>query len=652
MRKSKRPSRTRRTGPSSPPPRRRHRKKSRRRSLLGFLFKIGLACLILWTGVGIFYYLWALTFDLSKIGEMEERSAVFDRNGAYYSRLAGENRVVVPFDKVSNHFINALITREDTRYYSHRGIDPIGIARAAVRNLLMGGIRQGASTITQQLARNSYPLGGRNFHRKLLEAALAFRIETELSKEKILELYMNRIYFGSGYYGIETASQAYFGKPASRLNLSESALLAGLIRSPNRLSPFNNLEASLKQRDIVLNRMYEVGFITAEQKAAAEATEIRLAPRRSGAPQDNWAMDMIVRELELVLTREQLQEGGLRIYTTIDPALQNDAESVVKRHLEAIEKLPNYPHPARSDTPSDQEFDLGTPYLQGALIAIDNRSGAIRAIVGGRAYEHSKFNRALFGTRQIGSAVKPFIYATALEAGLDPETLISDDRIQPGEIPRKYGNYNPANADGKYEGLRPLSDGLIYSRNTMSVRVALRTGIDRIVDRLALLNLSDNIPRYPSVALGTFETSLKDLTAAYTVFATGGNRLQPYIIDHIVDASGRTIFKATKGSIRVFSPQAVSLALPMLKSVITRGTAARARALGLSCVAAGKTGTTNSYYDAWFIGLTEGLSCGVWVGFDTPRTIMKEGYGSTLALPIWVSFIQSPAAQTYPHGDF
>ncbi len=223
--------------------------------VIRFFLKMGIVTLLLWAVVALVFYAWALTFDLSKIAEMPERSVVYDKDGKPYSRLAGENRVVVPFDRVSNDFINALLAREDTRFYRHRGIDPIGIARAALRNFVAGGFREGASTITQQLARNSFPLGGKNLLRKMLEAALAYRIETELSKEEILEAYVNRIYFGSGYYGVEAASQAYFGKPASRMDLPEAALLAGLIRSPNRFSPFNNLDRSRRERDAVLERM-------------------------------------------------------------------------------------------------------------------------------------------------------------------------------------------------------------------------------------------------------------------------------------------------------------------------------------------------------------------------------------------------------------
>ena len=280
--------------------------------LRGLGIKVAVAVILLWMVIALFFYAWALTFDLKTISDMPQRSAVYDKDGKFYSRLAGENRVVVPFDKISNDFVNALLAREDTRFYYHHGIDPIGIVRAIVRNFVAGGFREGASTLTQQLARNSFPLGGKNLLRKMIEAALAYRIETELTKEEILEAYMNRIYFGSGYYGVETASRAYFGKPASLMNLPEAAMLAGLIRSPNRFSPFNNLKKAIRERNAVLTRMRKLDFITEKQMAAAIASTPKIAPKQRASPQDNWAMDSILRELELVIDRDQFDNGGLK----------------------------------------------------------------------------------------------------------------------------------------------------------------------------------------------------------------------------------------------------------------------------------------------------------------------------------------------------
>ncbi|MEI6034087.1 MAG: PBP1A family penicillin-binding protein [Verrucomicrobiae bacterium] len=597
---------------------------------------------LLWTIVAMGYYAWALRFDLKAIHDMDERSVVYDYKGNFYSRLAGENRVVVPFDKISNHFVNALICREDTRFYQHHGVDPIGVARAVVRNLFLGGFREGASTITQQLARNSFPLGGKNLHRKLIEAALAFRIETELTKEEILEAYMNRIYFGSGTYGVEAASQTYFGKPTSRLSLHEAATLAGLIRSPNRFSPFNNPKGSVRERNTVLKRMHDLGLITLTQRNESSSEPLVTAPKNKASPEDNWAMDAILRDLDMVLEPGQMDGGGLRIYATIDAGLQRAAEESVARRLREIEFQPGYPHqPAGAYDRQVLDGEKSAPYLQAAAVAMDNVTGGIRAIVGGRDYDRSKFHRALFGRRQIGSTVKPFVYTVAFQRGLQPGDLVDDGRLAPGDIPSKYGDYSPSNSDGMYRGMLPAGEGLVESRNTMSVRIGLHAGLDNVADAVIRAGLATDPPRFPALCLGAFETTLKDLTAAYTVFATGGTKLQPYLIERVTDSDGRLLYKATHGRLALFQPAAVGQTTELLEAVVTRGTGARARELGLRGRAAGKTGTTNNFVDAWFLGFDSRLTCGVWVGFDQPRPIRPGGYGSTLALPIWIDIIQS-----------
>jgi penicillin-binding protein 1A len=609
------------------------------------LIKAAVLTVLLWIVIALLFYAWSLTFDLKTISDMPQRSSVYDKDGRFYSRLSGENRVVVPFDKISNHFVNALLAREDTRFYYHHGIDPVGIARAVVRNFVAGGFREGASTLTQQLARNSFPLGGKNIVRKMIEAALAYRIETELTKEEILEAYMNRIYFGSGYYGVETASQAYFGKPASLMNLPEAAMLAGLIRSPNRFSPFNNLKKAVRERNAVLARMHKLDFITEQQMAAAATSVPKIAPKRPASPQDNWAMDAILRELELVIDRDRFDNGGLKIYTTIDGELQGVAEESLRDRLTQIESLPGFPHrPMKVYSTADLAGQEFTPYLEGAAIAIDSHTGGIRAVAGGRDYERSKFNRALLGRRQIGSSVKPFVYAKAFEAGLQPDDVVDDNRLRPDELPPAYGRYDPSNSDNTYRGELPAREGLVLSRNTMSVRIGLWTGLDPIREIIARAGISQNPPRFPSLCLGAFESNLKDLTASYTVFANGGVKLQPYLIEHIADPDGQTIYKATRGKLDILDPKAAKLTASLMQEVLSRGTGSRARQLGLHHTAAGKTGTTDDYQDAWFVGFDDQLVCGVWVGFDRPKKIMPGGTGGELALPIWVDIIEAKRA--------
>ena len=643
---------------SAPPPRK------RRGSFLITLIKLGFAALLLWVLVGVLYYLWALTFDLSTIGQMPQRSAIYDRTGTFYSRTMGENRVVVPYDGVSPNFVKALISREDSRFYEHRGIDPLGIARAAVRNLLFGGMKEGASTITQQLARNSFPLGGKTFNRKFLEAAMAFRIEMEMTKEKILELYMNRIYFGSGLYGVETASQSYFGKPAADMSLSEAALLAGLIRSPNRYSPFNNLEASLRQRNVVLGRMEELELITHAEHEKALREKIAPRQRQLVNPLNSWAVDAILHELEQVVSPSKIDEGGLRIDTSIDAGMQQAAEQSLARRLAEVEARPDFrqqhapPKPPKPAKGKGKEMHISpappaepSEPLQAALLAIDNASGGITAIVGGRNFAESKYNRALVATRQIGSSAKPFVYEEAFRKGvITPETPVSDARLSITELPPRSPAYDPQNSDGTFGGDQPAKEGLIHSRNTMSVRVGLATGLGTVASIMEKLGLAEDVPRYPSICLGSFESTLRNVTVAYSALATGGSRLHPHLIEQVTDAEGKVLFRATRDRVPVLDRNAARATTAILTEVFTRGTASRATSLGLRKPAAGKTGTTDRFVDAWFLGYTEGLTCGVWVGFDRPKTIMRGGYGAELALPIWVDVMQSPAANRYAAG--
>ena len=621
-------------------------KKRKRR--LGWLLLIPALLLACGVGVVVFFAIWAQALDLKKVGEMPERNTVYDVDGKIYSRLAGANRLIVPLAEVSPHFIDALLTREDTRFYKHGGVDIRGIIRAVVENLTSGSVKEGASTITQQLARNSLPLGGRNLRRKALEAMVALRVEREYSKEQILELYINRIYFGSGCYGIETAAQAYFGKNASKLNLSESATLAGLIRSPNRFSPLRNPEGAANERNSVLNRMLELNKITEAQAQQAKATKISSNPKRMAQIQENYAMDAVQRDLNVLLTPEQIDFGGLHIYTTLDPTVQNAATDALESHLSKVERQPNFKHPTKAQyRPPEQGEDSSMPYLQGAVVVIDNKSGGIRALVGGRDYGDSKFNRAIApANRQVGSSFKPFVYALAFSRGLLPGAAISDGPISPGEI-RGAANWTPGNSDNTYSGIQPASYGLVHSRNTMSVRIGDFAGPDEVQRAAISLGLGENIPAGPAIYLGSFETNVKDLTAAYTVFPNVGERKQAYIIERIDDQDHNPIYRASHLSTRALDPGAAFMTSQLMEQVMTKGTGASAKALGFKEPAAGKTGTTNDYKDAWFLGYTNALTCGVWVGFDQPQTIMSKGYGAALALPVWTQTM-TKAGQRYP----
>ena len=617
--------------------RRVRRQKARR------LGRLILACFLLWGLVGAFYATWAWTFDLQSVGKIPESSLVLDRNGEVYTRLAGEHRLTVPLQEISPWFIRAVIAREDARFLQHFGIDPMGIARAAVRNLAAGGVRQGGSTLTQQLARNSFPLGGQTIHRKILEAALAIRMELVFSKDEILGYYLNRIYFGAGLFGIETASLAYFHKPAAQLTLSESALLAGLIRSPNRLSPFRDPEGALVQRNVVLQQMEDQGFISVKQKFEAQAEPLLLAAERPAPPQEDWAMEMLWRELEQVLPQDVIDAAGLKIFTTLDGRMQRAAVSAVEEQLQAVESRPGYPHAKKSDiTEVNPQSREGTPYLQAAALALDNQSGGIRVLVGGRDYTTSKFNRAFLAERQVGSAVKPFVYAVAFMQGLSPDAPVSDNRLSPGELPKGYGRYDPANSDDTYRGILPAKDGLILSRNTMSVRIGAMAGLERVRDTLLAAELGREIPSFPSIFLGSFSGTLKALTIAYAALANNGIAPSSYLLDRVEDPAGRVIYRHQGSVQRILTPSSAQVTARVLGEAMTRGTGQVAAAFGYKGrPAAGKTGTTNDYRDAWFIGFDRETTCGVWVGFDTPKRIVDRGYGATLALPVWVKIMNA-----------
>jgi len=597
----------------------------------------------------LFYGTWAQTFDMKNVGEMPERSTVYDVDGKIYSRLAGANRLKVSLGEVSPQFIAAVLAREDTRFYEHRGIDWRGVLRALVRDVLSMSAKEGASSLTMQLARNSLPLGGRTFSRKLLEAMVALRIEREFTKQQILELYVNRIYFGTGCYGVETASQAYFGKNASKVNLSEAALLAGLIRSPNRFSPLKNPEGAAIQRDAVLERMEELKKITPAQAEQAKKAKVVTHPKRMPQIQENYAMDAVQRGLSLILTEDQMDDGGFSIYTTLDPSVQNAAQDALETQLSKIERQSNFRHPSKAEykPPENGEGDAAMPYLEGAVVVIDNASGGIRALVGGRDYAQSKFNRALApANRQVGSAFKPFVYAIAFSHGLLPGAAISDGPIQPGEIDGA-GNWSPANSDGTYGGVMPCSYGLVHSRNTMSVRVGQFAGLDAVQKVANDLGIAQKIPHGPASYIGSFESNLKDLTSAYTVFPNAGVRRQAYIIERIDDQQHKPIYLAAHITSQAVDPGAAWMTSEVMEDVLTKGTAASARSLGFRLPAAGKTGTTNDYKDAWFVGYTSTLTCGVWVGFDQPTTIVSRGYGAALALPVWAQ-VMNKASRHYP----
>jgi penicillin-binding protein 1A len=591
----------------------------------------------------LYYGFRAMQFDLEEIREAPQRTLVYDRAGNLLGHVAGhgENRVAVPVSEVSPHFVKALLAREDSRFYKHGGVDFIGVARAVVTNLRAGGTEQGASTLTMQLARNTFGMREMSLQRKFMEVALSQRIERQFTKDEILAYYMNRVYFGSGLYGIERAAQGYFMKPAADLTLAESSMLAGVIRGPSLLNPFRSMENAKDIQGEVLARLVDADIITATEATEAKSQKISLRPPNQRLATGSYPLQAVFDLLDDYLPPHLIETGGLKIHTTVDSALQTTAEKTLDRHLTTIEKRPGYKHSPRS---SHQE-GKDTKYLQGAVVSIDNRSGGILALVGGRDFGESSYNRAYRARRQVGSTFKPFVYAVAFDrGGLLPGAYVSDDPIhlQTGGSPA----WSPKNSDGSFTGLQPAALGLIRSRNTMSVRVGQIAGIPNVRGMARELKFGD-IPKSPVISLGAFETTPVTITSAYSTFAAKGVNLTPYLIDRIELHDGSVLYQNEVQGRPIF-PESVSwLTSDILSKVLDEGTATEARKAGYTAPASGKTGTTNDYIDAWFVGFTDKVTTGVWVGLDQPKTIMDRGYGGTLALPIWTEVMKTAETAGY-----
>lgn len=594
----------------------------------------------------------AAQYDLSKLGQMKQRSIVLDCKGREIGKLHGENREMVTLNQVSPYFVKALLAREDARFYDHGGVDYIGVARALWRDLREQKMVQGASTLTMQLARNSFDdLNAKTAHRKLVEALLARRIEQAKTKDEIIELYMNRIFFGTGLYGIERASKGYFGRPASQLTLGESAMIAGIIRSPNRYSPFRNWEGAIRERDNVLDRMVAKKFITQAEADAARVEDMAIAATPVVHSQENYMMEAVRRDLDVILNSEDIEDGGLTIHTTLDKDIQFIAEQSLTKRLVEVEKLPGYKHMTKAQF--DAQWDgisepARVPYLQGAIAVVNNSTGGLLAVVGGRDCQHSHFNRALQGNRPIGSTIKPFVYASAIEQGLLPGTLVEDAPIRHDELRDANGYWSPENSDGKFLGWQPATVGLVRSRNAMTVRVGNIAGLDHVMDTLRNVGLGEAEIRTPQIYIGNMGGNLKALTSAMSVFATQGVRRRPFLIERIADGNGENVYATPVLESQAISRGAAMLTSRMLEKVINEGTAASARSeYGFNEKAGGKTGTTNDYQDAWFVGYTSELTCGVWVGLDTPKTIVEGGYGGKLALPVWADVMNGAVELNY-----
>ncbi len=607
----------------------------------------------------------ANALDLNQLEQMESASVILDRNGKIFGQIYVENRETVPYEKLPPDLVNAVVAVEDAKFYEHHGYDSLGIIRAALKNLTAGHVRQGGSTITQQLARNSFSLKERTYRRKLLEIFLAKRIEDNFSKQKIMELYLNRIYFGGGMYGAEAAARGYFGKSARDMTLAECATLAGLIKSPNRLSPWNDRGNSRETRDYALDRMRDLGFISREQCAAARAQQIVVGSRQNAQGQ-TYAVDYIRQQVIAAVGWDRAINEGYRIHTTIDVNVQRMAEDSLKTHLQEVEHHPDYNHQTYADyaarfrkakangTMSEQP---APEYLQGAVIGLDNATGDILALVGGRDFEHNQYDRALQARRPVGTAMLPFVYAAAFERGMYPGSVVEDSpldnrAVMIGGTTGILGEWGPENADNRYEGPMTARQALVKSKNGAAVRVGMDAGIDAVLQLSSSAGIRSPLRPYPATFLGSSEVTLAELGLGYTIFPNGGWRSStPHILERIEEKDGTLVWDGKQQSIRkiVIKPETAYEVHSCLVDALQSGTGKAAYTqFGLKKFpAAGKTGTAYDFTDALFAGYDSNFTCAVWVGFDKPQKIYRGAFGRELALPIWVD-IMNAAAENYP----
>jgi 1A family penicillin-binding protein len=607
----------------------------------------------------------AATFDLSKLEQMESASVILDRNGKIFGQIYVENRETVPYDQFPRDLVNAVVAVEDAKFYQHGGYDFFGIIRAALKNLTAGHVRQGGSTITQQLARNSFALKQKTFHRKLLEIFLARRIEEHFGKQKIMELYLNRIYFGGGLYGAEAAARGYFGKSAREMSLAECATLAGLIKSPNRLSPWTNRAASLEARNYALDRMRDLDFISRERSASARAEEVVIGSRQNAQGQ-TYAVDYIRQQVIAAVGWDRAMNEGFRIYTTIDVDLQTVAEHSLRSNLERVEKHPDYKHQTYAEYAANfrKAKAHGTmanqpapEYLQGAVIGLDNETGDILVLVGGRDFEHNQYDRALQAKRPAGTAMLPFVYATAFEKGMFPGSLVEDSpldnrAVMIGGTTGILGEWGPESAENRYEGAMTARRALAKSKNGATVRIGMNAGVDSVLQLCSAAGIRSSLRPYPATFLGSSEITLAELALAYTIFPNGGWRPgTPHILERIEEKDGSVVWDAKSARTRqtVIKSETAYEVHSCLVDALESGTGKAARTqFGLKKMpAAGKTGTAYDFTDALFAGYDSNFTCAIWLGYDKPQKIYRGVFGGELALPVWVD-IMNAAAERYP----
>jgi len=565
-----------------------------------------------------------------------EGGRVLDRQGKLIGHLAVVRRINISLARVPLHVRRAFLATEDRRFYLHHGLDWRALGRATLRNAGALGVREGFSTITMQVARNAYPatLGAdRTVRRKLLELRMARLLERELTKDQILELYLNIIYLGNGVYGVEAASHDLFGKSVRQLTLAEGAVLAALPKGPSVYTPRHDLDRALARRNLVLTLMAREGYVSKQRAAAAMAQPLAVSEDVWRPPQQGSAALVAVRALvDSVLGRRAGENGDadLTVVTTLDVGAQRAAERAVRNQAAAIE---------REAVEGGNEGEAGSE-VQGAMVALDPRSGDVRALVGGRRIEAGGFDRALDARRQPGSAFKPFVYAAALSAGFTPATLVDDS---PLEIREGGTEWTPANFGGEYGGRLTMRRALMRSSNVAAVRFTRAVGEQRVVAVARSNGIHSPLSPVPSIALGALAVTPLELVTAYAPFSNGGARVTPRLVDRIESLDGTVLWRSKPvPPVPVLDPRVAFQVTSMLQSVVDGGTGHAVRDGGVRVPVAGKTGTTNNGTDVWFVGYTPTLVAGVWFGYDTPHALTSNASGGLLAAPAWADF--------YAHG--
>ena len=588
--------------------------------------------------IGAFF---AFTRDLPQIRTLETFrpqavTRIYSTDKQLLAELYLEKRDPVPLDSIPSYLKAALIATEDRKFYTHSGLDLKGIARALIKDILAGEFVEGASTITQQLAKTLFLTSRKTMVRKIKEAILAFQLERRYTKDEILELYLNQVYFGSGAYGVKSAAKMFFNKSVRDLSLAECALIAGMPKSPSRFSPLINEDLAFKRRNIVLRQMRTTAIISAKDYDQAVAEEIRIGNKSQNLARTSYFVEYVKKHLENVLGASRLYKGGLSIYTTLDFKLQSAAQKAVADGLLAL-----------GTRMKKQNIRHAAP--QAALVALDVKSGAILAMVGGRNFDESPFNRATTARRQPGSAFKPIVYAYAVEQGFAQNKLILDAPVV-FKGTGKNNDWHPQNFSKAFLGEITLRKALAISQNIPAVRLIEMLGPNSVAHFAHRLGIESNLAPYLSLALGTSEVTLINLTTAYAVFPRGGKWIEPFGIIEVSDHRNRIIWRAKPQKMLVMSREGAAIVTNMLEGVVQEGTGRKARIL--RGPVAGKTGTTNNYQDALFVGFSPTIATGVWVGLDPGGSLGDRETGAKAALPIWIQFMENaPATGSPPYFD-